>query len=200
MDMANIKRIKMKIGRVTAQLIEECTAAEPTIPGSVAAAQDVKKIVDKAFELVGDDTFGGGFLYRCRPQLPRNCSAQWRRGHLRVEHRLLDDRVEERLHGGEFRLNGGHGNHANHPLLYHVKLALLGHHAAGSRELPLQGDGLIGIRHSYRLHGRKLRLRQCLARDDLLAGDVLSQRKFQLPARIRCPGITCCATMRTPST
>ncbi len=58
MDMANIKRIKMKIGRVTAQLIEECTAAEPTVPGSVAAAQDVKKIVDKAFELVGDDTFG----------------------------------------------------------------------------------------------------------------------------------------------
>ena len=58
MDMAEIKRLKMKIGRSTAQLIEECTEAEGTVPGSTAAAQDVKKIVDKAFDLIGDDPFG----------------------------------------------------------------------------------------------------------------------------------------------
>jgi hypothetical protein len=58
MDMANIKRIKMKIGRVVVNLVEECTAAEPTIAGSVAAGQDIKKIVDRAFELVEPDCFG----------------------------------------------------------------------------------------------------------------------------------------------
>lgn len=58
MDIAEIKRIKMKIGRSVGQLIEECTMSEETVPGSVAASQDVKKIVDKAFDLIGDDPFG----------------------------------------------------------------------------------------------------------------------------------------------
>lgn len=58
MDMANITRIKAKIGRVVGSLLMECTAAEPSLAGSTAAAQDVKKIVDRAFELVEPDCFG----------------------------------------------------------------------------------------------------------------------------------------------
>ncbi|MCC7342703.1 MAG: hypothetical protein IT170_16595 [Bryobacterales bacterium] len=58
MDMANIARIKAKVGRVVASLVVECTAAETAVAGSTAAAQDVKKIVDKAFELVEPDCFG----------------------------------------------------------------------------------------------------------------------------------------------
>ncbi|MDZ7639427.1 MAG: hypothetical protein U5J83_14425 [Bryobacterales bacterium] len=58
MDIANIKRIKAKVGRQVGSLIVECTAAESSIAGSTAAAQDVKKIVDRAFELVEPDCFG----------------------------------------------------------------------------------------------------------------------------------------------
>ncbi len=58
MDMANIKRIKAKVGRVVGSLLLECTAAEEAVSGSTAAAQDVKKIVDRAFELVEPDCFG----------------------------------------------------------------------------------------------------------------------------------------------
>lgn len=58
MDVAKIKGIKAKAGRIVASLIEECAAAEMAVPGSTAAAQDVKKIVDRAFELVEPDCFG----------------------------------------------------------------------------------------------------------------------------------------------
>lgn len=58
MDMANISRIKAKIGRVVGSLLMECTEAESSLAGSTAAAQDVKKIVDRAFELVEPDCFG----------------------------------------------------------------------------------------------------------------------------------------------
>lgn len=58
MDMANIKRIKAKVGRVVGSLLLECTEAETSVSGSIAAAQDVKKIVDRAFELVEPDCFG----------------------------------------------------------------------------------------------------------------------------------------------
>ncbi|MCZ2156900.1 MAG: hypothetical protein LC114_23885 [Bryobacterales bacterium] len=56
--MANIKRIKAKVGRVVGSLLLECTEAETAVSGSIAAAQDVKKIVDRAFELVEPDCFG----------------------------------------------------------------------------------------------------------------------------------------------
>jgi hypothetical protein len=58
MDVAKIKGLKAKAGRLVASLVVECAGAEPSVPGSTAAGQDVKKIVDRAFELVEPDCFG----------------------------------------------------------------------------------------------------------------------------------------------
>ena len=90
MDIKNINRIKLKVGRVVVQLIEECTLAEPVVVGSVAAGQDVKKIIDRAFELIDPDPFGialDKIAARHGTTMPNRVASE----HLRAVCELLDE-------------------------------------------------------------------------------------------------------------